>query len=524
MFQQRILFTVLVISFVSQLFAQSPSLVINEVSNGISGNKEYIELLVVGPPAQPCEAPATLDIRGWIIDDNNGFLGTGSGNGIASGAFRFKNDPFWANVPVGTLILLYNQDDYETSLIANDLSMTDGNCTVVVPHNSNLLEAQNAFPTTADSSYPTTGWTTPTSWNPLGLRNGGDGVLIFKPNNTTTPVFALAYGDVNLANASVGFAGSGSGRVYVMENTNTDDFYSVNNWTQKNADLTTQTPGQANNPANASYIASLNNGCQPASASISPANLSALCVGELLNLTAAPTGGVWTSSQPNVATVDANGNVTALAQGTTVIEYEVGPCTASITIEVNSGPNASFSANPTVTDLSNTNIDFSNQSTDATDYTWDFGDASPTQSAENPSHTFPDEEAGSYVVTLIATDDNGCSDTAQLTIIIENSIEEEPIEPMSYVFPNIFTPNGDGSNDLFTFVHHENIQELNIVILNRWGNVVFESNETNFNWNGKVMNSGEECTEGVYFYKARLKNTALEEVVESGFVHLTRGK
>src|SRR5690554_4296847 len=122
MIQYRILFTVLVISFVSQFFAQSPSLVINEVSNGISGNKEYIELLVVGPPAQPCEAPATLDIRGWIIDDNNGFLGTGSGNGIASGAFRFKNDPFWANVPVGTLILLYNQDDYETSLIANDLS------------------------------------------------------------------------------------------------------------------------------------------------------------------------------------------------------------------------------------------------------------------------------------------------------------------------------------------------------------------------------------------------------------------
>src|SRR5690554_7095734 len=83
---------------------------------------------------------------------------------------------------------------------------------------------------------------------------------------------------------------------------------------------------------------------------------------------------------------------------------------------------------------------------------------------------------------------------------------------MTYLMPNVFTPNGDGNNDFFTFVHHKNIEEIDLVIVNRWGNVVYESNDVNFSWNGKVMNNGEECSEGVYFYLVKLKNVAFEEV------------
>jgi len=525
MAQFKVFCTAILISLSNLLMAQAPTLVINEVSNGMSGTREYIELLVVGPPSQPCSPPETLDLRKWIIDDNNGFLGSGSGNGIASGAFRFKDDPFWANIPVGTLILIYNHDDYENSLITNDLSMTDGNCSLVIPHNSNLLESQSDTPTTSNSSYPSSGWSTPSSWNPLGLRNGGDGVLIFNPNNTNVPVFSLGYGDVNINNADVGFTGSGGGMVYAMENIQTDDFYAANNWSQKNADLNTQTPGLPNNPSNASYITSLNNGCQPSSsASITPNNISALCVGESLSLTASPAGGVWTSNQPSVATVDSNGMVTALSQGTVVIEYVVGDCSANITIDVGAEPTASFYADPTVTDLSNTMIDFDNQSSNATDYIWDFGDGTAPQTTENPSHTFPNDEPGSYTVTLIAFNDYNCSDTTHTTIYIESIEEELPIEPMTYLIPNVFTPNGDGNNDFFTFVHHKNIEEIDLVIVNRWGNVVYESNDVNFSWNGKVMNNGEECSEGVYFYLVKLKNVAFEEVVENGHIQLIKGK
>ena len=70
----------------------SQQLIINEVSQG-SGNAEYVELLVVGTPS--CQTPVScMDIRGVVIDDNNGYFAAGSGTGIASGALRFANNPF----------------------------------------------------------------------------------------------------------------------------------------------------------------------------------------------------------------------------------------------------------------------------------------------------------------------------------------------------------------------------------------------------------------------------------------------
>ena len=54
------------------VFGQAPGLYINEVSQGPSGSKEYVELVVVGTPT--CFAIPTLDLRGWYIDDNNGIF------------------------------------------------------------------------------------------------------------------------------------------------------------------------------------------------------------------------------------------------------------------------------------------------------------------------------------------------------------------------------------------------------------------------------------------------------------------
>ena len=74
MAQFKVFCTAILISLSNLLMAQAPTLVINEVSNGMSGTREYIELLVVGPPSQPCSPPETLDLRKWILDDNTGFL------------------------------------------------------------------------------------------------------------------------------------------------------------------------------------------------------------------------------------------------------------------------------------------------------------------------------------------------------------------------------------------------------------------------------------------------------------------
>lgn len=80
-------------------------------------------------------------------------------------------------------------------------------------------------------------------------------------------------------------------------------------------------------------------------------------------------------------------------------------------------------------------------------------------------------------------------------------------------FPNIFSPNGDKQNDLFTYATGNEKGE--ITILNRWGNTVFHS-ELPFSWDGKTSD-GTECTEGVYYY-----NFNSESGSKTGMIHLFR--
>ena len=106
---------VLLVQIVALIYAtnfSAQTLIINEISQGSSGVQEYVEFLVVPDPSQTIsctEVLPCLDLRGWIFDDNNGyFTGLGGGFGIAAGACRFSLDPFWACIPVGTIITIYN--------------------------------------------------------------------------------------------------------------------------------------------------------------------------------------------------------------------------------------------------------------------------------------------------------------------------------------------------------------------------------------------------------------------------------
>jgi gliding motility-associated-like protein len=195
----------------------------------------------------------------------------------------------------------------------------------------------------------------------------------------------------------------------------------------------------------------------------------------------------------------------------------VGDTTITSYIEVADSPIADFTANPITTDFNNTEVDFSNESINATNYIWDFGDLSPQSNDVNPLHAFPNGIANEYPVTLYAIGDFGCIDSTSLTIIINNPDIEISI-------PNVFTPNGDNENDFFQLITVENILELEVVILNRWGNLVFESSDLNFKWNGSIQNNGQECSDGTYFYKIMAKDMNGEEVLKHGFVHLSRGE
>jgi len=85
--------------------------------------------------------------------------------------------------------------------------------------------------------------------------------------------------------------------------------------------------------------------------------------------------------------------------------------------------------------------------------------------------------------------------------------------------PNVFTPNGDDSNDFFQLVSHEGIASLSCVIVNRWGNTIRTFNTPDFAWDG-TDESGNTVSEGVYFYRIEAVTNAQEILNEHGTVTL----
>ncbi|PWH85430.1 choice-of-anchor L domain-containing protein [Brumimicrobium oceani] len=181
----------------------------------------------------------------------------------------------------------------------------------------------------------------------------------------------------------------------------------------------------------------------------------------------------------------------------------------SIFLEQDPPPNADFEASPDF-GYAPLDVTFINNSDPATTYYWDFGNGQTAVVNNTDDQYTTYFEEGVYTVTLI-TEKGECSDETARNVVVTL--------PLGYNLPNVFTPNGDGQNDFFT-MNVENAQSVEIVIVNRWGNVVFESTDLNFLWNGKVNNSGTECADGTYFYTFTIVDLSGQEKKEHGFVQL----
>ncbi len=180
-----------------------------------------------------------------------------------------------------------------------------------------------------------------------------------------------------------------------------------------------------------------------------------------------------------------------------------GGCTSTLTIpamiNVFAVPVASFSA-PLSTSILSPTVQFNNSSINATSFAWNFGDPLNTGSSNistlaSPSHTYGD--IGTYCVTLIASNAAGCADTTPLCIVIDPEF--------TFYIPNAFSPNGDGINDEF-YGKGEYIKEFEMLIYDRWGNMIFYADELNKHWDGKANQGGEIAQQDVYVYVVNLKD------------------
>jgi gliding motility-associated-like protein len=121
---------------------------------------------------------------------------------------------------------------------------------------------------------------------------------------------------------------------------------------------------------------------------------------------------------------------------------------------------------------------------------WNFGDGSEAGGMQ-ASHLFPG--VGIYQVMLEVISEKGCPGSVIKPV--------EVVEEFTLYFPNAYTPNGDGINDLFTGIG-TGIEVMELFVYDRWGNVVYKTNDYGSGWDGTV--SGTHAGEGIFTYLANV--------------------
>ena len=137
---------------------------------------------------------------------------------------------------------------------------------------------------------------------------------------------------------------------------------------------------------------------------------------------------------------------------------------------------------------------------------WDFGEGSPSN-LQSPYHVY--DIPGTYNVCLVVTTQHDCIDDSCEVVIVVEGIQ----------IPNVFTPNGDGQNDVFN-IRASGMTQFHLQVFNRWGALLFESDNPSVKWDGKTL-SGEQADDGTYFYVLNAKSDS-KDYSSHGYVTLLR--
>lgn len=208
---------------------------------------------------------------------------------------------------------------------------------------------------------------------------------------------------------------------------------------------------------------------------------------------------LWDFGDNNVST-QANPSHLYTESGVYTVTLQIGVgsgCKAVLVepqlITVHPQPEASFVLFPDVVGQLNPFVNITNTTPGSNyDCAYSFGDNSSILTGDcDPTHTFAD--TGTYVVTQYITNQFGCEDTYTQTVRVNPAF--------SIYIPTAFTPNADGINDVFR-VEGMELKQFSMTIYNRWGQVVFASNDISNGWDG-TGNDNKVCQDDVYIYRVR---------------------
>ena len=178
-------------------------------------------------------------------------------------------------------------------------------------------------------------------------------------------------------------------------------------------------------------------------------------------------------------------------------------------------PIAEFDASISYFSEATQEVSFNNLSVGFQNSVWNFGDGSQSLQ-ENPNHQFVGNSAG-WNISLLVSSQLGCQDTTSLFIPFQESL--------IFYIPNTFTPDGDKFNNTFkpVFTTGYDPYSYNMKIYNRWGEIIFETFNTQYGWDGYYGQDPLVCQSGVYTYFITFKLPGSEDWRQiSGHVNLLR--
>jgi gliding motility-associated-like protein len=180
-------------------------------------------------------------------------------------------------------------------------------------------------------------------------------------------------------------------------------------------------------------------------------------------------------------------------------------------VTVNPSPIAGFIVNPEKVDVCQNAVSFFDQSSGAVSYQYVFDNREYTSNLPNFSHDYIN--AGSDYPIQIVSNQFGCRDTARRTVMVE---------PFSIYIPNTFIPDQNNRNELFIPVTDFDVVAWEFSIYNRWGELIFQTNEPKQAWDGQL--NGVMCEDGLYSYKLKFRSCDKPYIwqVLDGFVTLIR--